>query len=168
MQHRMAKSKHKKKFALRQSSLLMRIAPAGWFQRLPSSLRVVIKATLITLGIPLLLVAMPALLYFTAKADYSNSQKELNTVSMLALLGFLLIMLAIAISIGSSLIHLFQSGEFCSRPSRYAGLYCITYNKGPIIFILWVAANWFVFWLSTTAIVGGVRYLVSTTSRDSD
>jgi hypothetical protein len=164
----MAKPKHTQKFRLRQSSRFTQMAPIGWLQRLPGSLRIVVIATLIPLGVLLLLVAMPVLLYFAAKADYSSSQKESNTVSMLALLGFLLIMLAIATSIGSSLIYLFQSGEFCSRPSRYAGLYCITYDKGPIIFVLWVAANWFVFWLSTTAIVGGVRYLVSTTSRDSD
>jgi len=151
----------------RQSRRSTQIPPIGWLQRLPDSLRKVWVAALITLGIPLLIAAMPALLYFAYKADYSSSKNESNATSTLAFLGFLLFLLFVAIVTGSSLIGLYPSGEFCSRPSRYAGLYCITYGKAHVQFVLWVGLNWVVFWLSAIGIVAGFCHLASMKSGDT-
>ena len=100
---------------------------------------------------------MPVLVWFAATAKPATPETTSRTFGTASVIAIALLLLAVAVSTAATLVETARTGEFCSKPTRYAGLYCTNFEKAPILFIVSILVFWAVFWLCATFVTSSIR-----------
>jgi len=148
----------KKKLRFRRPQPIAPSLSTRWLARVPPWTRSAVLVGLALLGVPLLILALPAGLYFVFfSKDDPVAQPLPDGKSVLMALGVCLLLLLMAISTGATLLGVLDSGDLCSRPTRHAGLHCISHAAKPVLFVLSLAASWVVFWVCVLMLAAAAR-----------
>ena len=138
-----------------------------WLAKLPRWVRLSLIAVILAVGALFAIACAPALLYLAAVSGASDTKQDARAASVGGVVAVALLLLAVAFSSGASLVGTARTGEFCSMPSRYAGLHCTTYESSPILFVVSIVAFWVIFWLCSAFVVSAIRGFVSRRSDDA-
>ena len=138
----------------------------SWLSSLPLVLRIPILVLLWLAVFPAAIIAAPVLIYAALTSPLSEPGDQ-PVSSGFAFFAFVLLLLFMAVSAGASLLGVFQHGELCFTPNRYAGLYCNTLHKTPILFCSSIVMFWIIFWVCVAGVISGVRVWAQGASRDA-
>ena len=135
-----------------------------WFTELRRWGRWLLIAGASPIALLLVIACMPVLVWFAAIAKPATPETTSRTFGASSVIAFTLLLLAVAASTAATLVETARTGEFCSKPTRYAGLYCTTYEKTPILLIVSILVFWAVFWLCAAFVTSSIRSFLAESS----